>query len=103
MLLKNILEEESGNPELITHGDTLGGSNLELPLSGHDLGVGSRDVNAGVQAASVLANVSRDWASWRPRKDDHIPCLVVSLDNVTLNDLASANTAVVRTPFNHPC
>lgn len=45
---------------------------MVLPLSGHDLGVGAGDVDTGIQAG-----------------------LVVSLDDVTAEDLASTNTAVV--------
>lgn len=47
---------------------------LVLPLGRHDLGVGARDVDVGVHAG-----------------------LVVSLDNVTAEDLAGTHTAVVRT------
>lgn len=47
---------------------------MVLPLSGHDLGVGPGDVDAGVQAG-----------------------LVVSLDNISAEDLASAVTAVIGT------
>lgn len=52
--------------------NTFTGTDLELPLSGHNLGVGSRDLYTGEQAS-----------------------LVVSLDNVSAVDLASANTTVV--------
>lgn len=45
---------------------------MELPLSGHDLGIGTRDFYTSEQAS-----------------------LVVSLDNVSAVDLASANTTVV--------
>jgi hypothetical protein len=54
--------------------NTLARANLELPLGGHDLGVGARDLDAGVQAGAE-----------------------VGLDNVALDDTAGANTAVVRT------
>ncbi len=67
-------EEEARDPELITHGDALAGADLELPLGGHDLGVGAGDEKAGVEAG-----------------------LVVSLDNIAHNDLGGADTAVVRT------
>ena len=73
-VLRNTGEEETGDPEVVTHLDTQAGADLELPLGGHDLGVGARDVHAGVQAG-----------------------LVVSLDNVALDDLAGTDTAVVRT------
>lgn len=49
-------------------------TDLVLPLSRHDLGVGAGDVDASVQAG-----------------------LVVSLDDVAAEDLARADTAVVRT------
>jgi hypothetical protein len=45
---------------------------LELPLSGHNLGIGTRDLYTGEQTS-----------------------LVVSLDNVSAVDLASTNTTVV--------
>lgn len=72
--LSDTVEQETGNPELVTHVDTLAGANLELPLGGHNLGVGARNVDTGVQT-----------------------CLVVGLDDITLDNLASTNTAVVRT------
>lgn len=54
--------------------DTLTWTNLELPLSRHDLGVGTRDSNTSVQAS-----------------------LVVSLDNVSAENLAGTVSAVVWT------
>lgn len=54
--------------------DTSAGANLVLPLGGHDLGVDTGDVDAGIQASAV-----------------------VSLDDVTAVDLAGADTAVVGT------
>lgn len=70
----HIRKQEAGNPELITHLNALAGADLELPLRGHDLGVGTGDVDTSVQAG-----------------------LVVGLDDVTLDDLAGADTAVVWT------
>jgi hypothetical protein len=52
--------------------NTRAGSDLVLPLGGHDLGVGARDVDVGIHAR-----------------------LVVSLNDVTAEDLAGADTAVV--------
>lgn len=49
-------------------------SDLVLPLGGHDLSVGARDVDAGVETG-----------------------LVVSLDNIAAEHLASSDTTVVRT------
>jgi hypothetical protein len=62
-----------GHPELITHLNSLARSNLELPLGGHDLGVGARDLNACVKTGSV-----------------------VSFDNVSTVDVVGADSAVVR-------
>lgn len=73
-LLGNAVEDEAGHPELVAHGDVVAGTDLVLPLGGHDLGVGAGDVDLGVQAG-----------------------LVMSLDDVTAEDLAGAYTAVVGT------
>jgi hypothetical protein len=59
---------------VVTHLDTLARADLELPLAGHDLGVGAGDLDTRVEAG-----------------------LVVGLDDVTEDDLAAADTAVVRT------
>ena len=53
--------------------DALGGTDLVLPLPRHDLGIGSGDVNVGIQAR-----------------------LVVSLYNITPKRLAGSVTTVVR-------
>jgi hypothetical protein len=66
------VEDKPGNPELITHLDALAGSDLEFPLSGHHLGIGTGDVDTGIQAG-----------------------LVVREDDVALDDIAIANTTVV--------
>lgn len=71
-LLGHTVEEEAREPEVVTHLDTLARADLVLPLSGHHLGVGARDLDAGIQAA-----------------------LVVSFDDVTHDNLASTDTAVV--------
>ena len=60
-------EEEAGHPKVVTHRDTLTGTNLELPLRGHDLGVDTRDVDTSVEA-----------------------CAVMGLDQITSEDPASA-------------
>ena len=72
-LLGNTVQDEARHPQLITHGDVLAGTDLVLPLGGHDLGVGAGDVDVGVKTS-----------------------LVVGLNNVTAEDLAGAYTAVVR-------
>merc|ERR1711881_693641 len=71
-LLSDTVEEETGEPELITKLDTLTRTNLELPLGWHNLGVGTRDLDTSEQAS-----------------------LVVSLNNISAVDLASSDTTVV--------
>jgi hypothetical protein len=50
---------------VVTHGNAFTGTDLELPLRGHDLSVDTADVDARVEA-----------------------CTVVGLDQVTSEDLA---------------
>ena len=52
---------------MVTHRDTLAGADLELPLRRHDLGVDTGYINTSVEA-----------------------CTVMSLDQITSEDLASA-------------
>jgi hypothetical protein len=52
--------------------DACAWADLEFPLSRHDLGVGTRDLDTGIQAS-----------------------LVVSLNNISAEDFAGADTAVV--------
>jgi hypothetical protein len=40
---------------MITHGDTLARSDLELPLRRHDLSINTADVDAGVEAGTVVS------------------------------------------------
>lgn len=53
-LLGNTVQQEPSEPEVITHLNTLTGADLELPLGGHDFGVGSGDLDTGVKAAPVV-------------------------------------------------
>lgn len=69
---EDILTEVASNPQLVALLNTLAGADLELPLGGHDLGVGTGDLDTGVQAG-----------------------LVVSEDDISHDNLAAANTAVV--------
>ena len=46
-------QEESGHPEMVSHLDTLTRTDLELPLSGHDFGVDTRDLDTGVETSSL--------------------------------------------------
>jgi len=92
-VLGNTVKDETGHPELITNCitmlalkanstrqqaqltvNTLARTDLVLPLGGHNLSIGTRDVDTGVEASHV-----------------------VSLNDITAEDSASADTAVVRT------
>ena len=73
-VLGHSAEEISGDPEIVPHVDAFGGADLVLPLSRHDLGVGARDSDPGVET-----------------------CAVVSLHNVPAVDLVSPHPAVVGT------
>lgn len=46
-------QEESSHPEVVSHLNTLARTDLELPLSGHDLGVDTRDLDTGIQTSSL--------------------------------------------------
>jgi hypothetical protein len=52
-LLTDPQQEEPSHPEVVTHLDTLAGSDLELPLSGHDLGVDTRDLDPSVKTSAL--------------------------------------------------
>ena len=78
-------QQEAGHPQLVTHFDsyecqflhkeatiTFTWSDLELPLSRHDLSVSTRDLDASIQASSV-----------------------VSFDNIATVDVVVSNGAVV--------
>merc|ERR1719242_2210275 len=73
-VLRHSAEEISGDPEIVPHVDTFGWPDLVLPLCRHDLGVGARDSDPGVET-----------------------CAVVSLHNVPAVDLVSPHPAVVGT------
>lgn len=68
------VEEVTGTPEVVTHLDTLAGTDLEFPLRWKNLSVDTRDLDASVQAG-----------------------LVMSLDNITAVDIASTDGTVVWT------
>ena len=53
-LLGKTDEKVTGHPEVVTHLDTLARSDLELPLGRHDLGVDTADLNASIQADTVM-------------------------------------------------
>merc|ERR1719244_511438 len=72
-IFSNPLQGIPGHPEIITHINTLSGSNLVFPLGRHNLCIGSRDPNTSKQTGSV-----------------------VSLNNISAINPASSNPAVVR-------
>ena len=53
-LLGDADEEVAGHPEVVAHRDALAGTDLELPLGGHDLGIDTGDVHTGIQARAVV-------------------------------------------------
>jgi hypothetical protein len=54
-LLGNTDEEIPSHPEVVTHGDAFTGANLEFPLRGHNLSVNTADVDARVEASTVVS------------------------------------------------
>jgi hypothetical protein len=53
-LLSNAGEKVASHPEVVTHGNAFTGANLEFPLRRHNLGVDSANVDAGVEASTVM-------------------------------------------------
>jgi hypothetical protein len=53
-LLGNTNQEITGHPEVVTHRDTFTGTNLELPLRGHDFGIDTGDIDASIKASPVV-------------------------------------------------
>ena len=70
--LSGTMKEETGHPQIITHANAFARSHLELPLCRHNLGIGARDIDSGVEA-----------------------CAIMSLDNVTTIDLVGAHPTIV--------
>merc|ERR1719486_1432503 len=54
-LLGDSEQEVASHPQVVTHVNTLGRADLELPLGGHDLGVGATDPDAGIQTGAVVS------------------------------------------------
>ncbi len=72
-LLSDTVEEETGQPKVVTHLNACARANLVLPLGRHDLGVDTRDLDTSIETGTV-----------------------VGLDDVTAVDLAGTDTTVVR-------
>ena len=72
-LLSHTLEDVAGDPELVGTRDTLARAHLVLPLAGEHLTVDTGDVDAGIQAGTV-----------------------VSLHQMATEHVLSTNSAVVR-------
>jgi len=53
--LADTQHEETGHPNLVTTVDTSAGTNLVLPLTGHNLRVSTGDVKTGVQTGAVVS------------------------------------------------
>lgn len=47
-------EKVTSHPKVVTHGDTLARTDLELPLGWHDFSVDTTDVDTRVQASTVV-------------------------------------------------
>jgi len=54
-LLGKTDEEVAGHPEVVTHLNTHARANLELPLGRHDLGIDTANLDARVQADTVVS------------------------------------------------
>mmetsp|Transcript_2749 Transcript_2749/g.9475 ORF Transcript_2749/g.9475 Transcript_2749/m.9475 type:complete len:384 (+) Transcript_2749:32-1183(+) len=72
--LADPLQQVAGDPHLVARGDSLARADLVLPLRGHDLAVGARDLQPRVQAR-----------------------LEVSVADLPTGNLVGAHRAVVRT------
>jgi len=72
-LLCDADKEIASYPELVSHGDTLAGPDLELPLRRHDFCVDTTDPDTSMEAGTV-----------------------VGLNQVTSDDITGAGTTVVR-------
>jgi hypothetical protein len=73
-LLGDANQEETCHPKMVTHGDAFTRTDLELPLTGHNLGIDTADVHARVETSTV-----------------------VGLDEITSKDLSGACTTVIGT------
>jgi hypothetical protein len=54
-LFSDANKQIASHPEVITHGNTLAGSDLELPLRRHNLSINTADGNACVKAGTVVS------------------------------------------------
>ena len=54
MFFSDSAEKIPSHPNLISGRNSDAGTNLEFPLSGHDLCVDSRDLNSSVEASLVV-------------------------------------------------
>lgn len=55
VVLSNTLDEVTRDPQVVTDIDTSAGSDLILKLTGHDFDVGSRNVDASIEASLVVS------------------------------------------------
>lgn len=54
-LLGDTNEEIAGHPKVVTHRNTFARTNLEFPLSRHDFSIDTTDVNARIEAGTVVS------------------------------------------------
>jgi hypothetical protein len=54
-LFCNTDEEVTSHPELISHGDTVAGADLEFPLGRHNLSIDATNPDTSVEASAVMS------------------------------------------------
>lgn len=54
-LFRNANKKIAGHPKVITHGNTLAGTDLEFPLRRHDLSIDAADVDACIETGTVVS------------------------------------------------
>jgi hypothetical protein len=53
-LLSDADKKEASHPEMVSHLDAFAGTDLELPLRRHNFGVDTANIDAGVEAGSIV-------------------------------------------------
>ena len=75
VVLGDAVEQPAGHVQVVADGQRVGGADLELPLAGHDLGVGAFDHQAGVDArlGVLLDDLAADRRGRRRRRSSTGP------------------------------
>merc|ERR1711894_422331 len=74
------MQQKSAHPQIVTHGNTFAGSNLELPLGGHHLSICARNIDTRIQTGSVMG-----------------------FDDISTVNLISSHSAIVWALGSGPC